>query len=35
MDIEKYGEVINGENTYKTIAKNLKKWKISNSWLDR
>ena len=35
MDIEKYGEVINGENTYKTIAKNLKNGKsVIVGWTD-
>lgn len=35
MDIEKYGEVINGENTYKAIAKNLKNGKsVIVGWTD-
>ena len=35
MNKDEFGEIINGQDTYKTIADKLKQRKISNNWLDR
>ena len=34
MNIDEYGEIINGQDTYKTIADKLTKRKTSYNWLD-
>ena len=35
MNKDTYGEIINGQDTYKAIADKLKKRKISNNRVDR
>lgn len=34
MNIDKYGEIINGQDTYKKIADKLNKRSTCNNWVD-